>query len=62
MVCVSVPDPLLCSTHCVAEFREDIRVAIPGFVECLKDSTYYVRSAAIEGLSKLGAHGLCQRP
>jgi hypothetical protein len=53
---------LVCSTRFVDEFREDIRAAIPGFVECLKDSTYYVCSASIEGLSQLGAHGLCQRP
>jgi HEAT repeat protein len=62
MVCVSVPDPSLQSTLFVAEFREDIRAAIPGFVECLKDPNDRVRFAAIEGLSKLGAHGLCQRP
>ena len=37
-------------------------MAIPGIVECLKDSGIYVRSGAIEALSKLGAHGLCERP
>jgi HEAT repeat protein len=62
MVCVSIPDPLLRSSLFVVEFRQAIRTAIPGIVECLVDSQWYVRSQAISALSKLGAHGLCERP
>ena len=61
MVCVSVPDPLLCSSHFVAEFRDAIRTDIRVIVDCLKASELDVRDAAISGLSALGAHGLCQR-
>jgi len=42
-----------------AEFREDIGKAIPCIVECLKDPDYHVRSAATQGLSLLGAYGMC---
>jgi hypothetical protein len=62
MVCVSVPDPLLRSSLLVVEFHEAIRMAIPRIVECLKDSKWSVRSAAIRALSELGVHGLRQRP
>jgi hypothetical protein len=62
MVCVSVPDPLLRSSLFAVEFHEAIRMAIPRIVECLKDSKWDVRSQAISALSKLGAHGLCERP
>ena len=43
----------------VAEFREGIRMATPGIVECLKDSDSLVRQAAIEGLSSLAVHRMC---
>jgi HEAT repeat protein len=58
MVCESVPVPLLRSTRFVGEFREHMRAAIPDIVECLKDSNHHdVRTAAMSGLSELGAHG-----
>jgi hypothetical protein len=62
MVCVSFPDTLLHSSIFVAELCQAIGAAIPGIVECLRDSDPDVRSAAISGLSELGAHGLCQLP
>jgi hypothetical protein len=62
VVCVNVPDPLLPSSLLVAELREVIRTAVPGIVDCLKDSDSYVRDPAISALSALGAHGVCQRP
>jgi len=43
----------------VAEFREDVRITIPSIPERLKDSDWYVRSAAIEVLSRLAAQGMC---
>jgi len=43
----------------VAEFRENIQIAIPAIVECLKDSHWYVRKTAIEVLSRLAAQGMC---
>jgi len=43
----------------VAEFREDVRIIIPAIAECLRDSRWYVRMAAIELLSKLVAQGMC---
>jgi len=42
----------------VAEFREDIRITIPAIADNLKDSDWYVRSAAIELLSRLAAQGM----
>ena len=42
----------------VAEWREGIRTAIPGIVECLKDVLWNARRAAIEVLSNLGAQGV----
>jgi len=42
----------------VAEFQEDVRIAIPAIVKCLKDSDWYVRKAAIEVLSRLAAQGM----
>jgi hypothetical protein len=62
MVCVSVPDLWLRSSLLLVEYHEAIRMAIPRIVECLVDSQWYVRSQAISALSKLGAHGLCERP
>ena len=59
MVCVIFPDLLLRSSLFVAELREAVGAAIPGMVECLKDSEWQVREAAVRGLSALGAHGLC---
>ena len=43
----------MCSTMIVAEFHEEIRMAIPGIMECLKDSEWEVREAVIKELSSL---------
>ena len=61
MVCVSVYDPLLRSSLFVAELRETIQTAIPGIVECVKDSEWEVHVTAVSALSVLAGHGLCQR-
>jgi len=42
-----------------AESREEIGRAIPRIVECLKDSTWHIRSTAVRGLSSLGAYRMC---
>jgi len=42
----------------VAEFREEVRIAIPAIREHLNDSVSYVREAAIELLSMLAAQGM----
>ena len=47
------------STIILVELREEIRIAIPGIVECLKDSEWSVRRAAINGLSSVAAYGVC---
>ena len=59
MVCVGDPDPLRRSTLLVAEFREELRAAIPVVVQCLQDPENEIRSAAIEGLSAFAKHGSC---
>jgi len=46
------------SSTLVAEFREDVRIAIPAIAERLKISDRYVRKAAIEVLSRLAAQGM----
>ena len=43
----------------VAEFREEVRIAIPAIAEHLKDSDMYVRKTVIEGVSMLAAQGMC---
>jgi len=43
----------------VAEFREEVRIAIPAIAERLKDSDSDVRKAAIGTLSMLAAEGMC---
>jgi len=43
----------------VAEFLEDVRIAIPAIVKYLKDSHSDVREAAIEGVLRLAAQGMC---
>jgi len=43
----------------VAEFLEDILVAIPAIAECLKHSDSDVRKAAVELFSMLAAQGIC---
>ena len=43
----------------VAEFREEVRIAIPAIAEHLKDSDSGVRKAASEGVSRLAAQGMC---
>jgi len=43
----------------VAVFYDEIRVAIPGIMRCLKDSDWRVRQAAIYGLSNLAVHCMC---
>lgn len=55
IVCITIC-PLTCSTTITAKFHEEIRMAIPSIVECLKDSDSYVRRAALEGLPSLAAH------
>ena len=62
MVCVIFPDLLLSSPRFVAELRGAVGAAIPGIVECLKDSEWQVRHAAVLGLSALGVHGLYHYP
>ena len=54
-----LPCLFLRSSLFVGELREAVGAAIPGMVECLKDSEWQVREAAVRGLSALGAHGLC---
>jgi len=43
----------------VAEFRGNVQITIPVIAESLKDSDSEIRTAAIEGLSRLAAQGLC---
>jgi hypothetical protein len=43
----------------VADVREDVRITIPTIAERLKDSYWYVRSAAIKLLSMLAAQDVC---
>ena len=43
----------------VAEFREDVRIAIPAIAEGLKGPDSDVRKTAIELLSRLAAQGMC---
>jgi len=50
---------LTCSTMTVAEFHDEIRMAIPGIMACLIDSAWRVRQAAINGLSNLAVHRMC---
>ncbi len=59
IVCVTFCSHLMSSTMVVVELRGDIQRAIPGIVECLKDSDQNVRKAAINGLSSLVAHRMC---
>jgi len=49
----------VCSSTFVAEFRDDIRIAIPAIAEHLKDSDWHVRKEVIELLSTLEAQGIC---
>ena len=59
---MSLPCCLMYQLLFVAGWQEDIRTAIPGIVECLK-SKWYIRQAAIKGLSMLGAQGIdCALP
>jgi len=39
----------------LSESREDIRSAIPCIVGCLRHMVSFIRQAAIDGLSRLGA-------
>ena len=41
-----------------AEFREDIRTAIPSIVKHLENSASDIRQAALDGLSGLATHGM----
>ena len=43
----------------VADFQEDIRITIPAIAEHLKDYSSPVRKAAIEGISRIAAQGMC---
>ena len=58
MVGVIYPDLLLRSSLFVAELREVVGAAIPGIVECMKDSAWPVFNAAVSALSALAVHGL----
>jgi len=49
----------VCSNTFVADFREDIPITIPAMAEHLKDSDLYVREAAIEGVLRMAAQGMC---
>ena len=59
MVCVTVPPMLMYSIVSSAEFREEIRTVIPSIVKCLEDSVWQVQLAALNGLSSLATHGMC---
>jgi len=43
----------------VAELGEEFRIVAPIIVRCLKDSSDWVRSSALDGLSCIAAHGTC---
>jgi len=43
----------------VAEFHEEIRTATPSIMECLEDSSWKVREAAITGFSSFAALRMC---
>jgi len=58
-VCANTTFRWVCSTMFVAEFREDVPIAIPAIAEHLKDSDSYVRKTAIELLSTLAGQGIC---
>jgi len=57
---VSITFLWVCLNTFVAEFREDIRIVIPTILECVNDSRSDVRMAAIDGVSRLAAQGMCQ--
>jgi len=56
---ISIAFQLGCSSRFVAEFREDVRIAIPAIVESMKDSGPDVRKAIIKEVSGLAAQGMC---
>jgi hypothetical protein len=58
MVCVNVPDPLLCSTRFVAGFRQVIQIAILRIVEIFKYSDERACITSMISLSSVPAHGL----
>jgi len=58
-VWVSITFRWVYSSMFVAEFREEVRIAIPTIAELLKDSDWYVRETAIKLLSRLAAQGRC---
>jgi len=58
-VCVSISFWWVYSRMFVAEFREDLRIAIPAIAKRLKDSHPGFRLGAINLLSRLGAQGMC---
>ena len=58
-VCVSTAFRWVCSSMFLAEFRKDVQTSIPAIAEGVKDSNSEVRAAAIEGLSRLAAQGMC---
>jgi len=57
-MCPRLP-PLTCSTMIIAELHEEIRIAILGIEQCLKNFDASVREAAVKGLSNLAAHCMC---
>jgi len=42
-----------------AEFRDDVRIAVPAIAEHLKGSHSDIREAAIKGLLRLVGKGIC---
>ena len=58
MVCITLLPMPLYSIAFSAEFREEIRTAIPSILKRLEDSDSYVRQAALDGLSSLATHGM----
>ncbi len=59
IVCVTFCSNSMSSTMIVAELHGNIQRAIPGIMECLKDSDKSVCQAAINGLISLAAHCMC---
>ena len=53
---------LMYPTVLSAEFREQIRMAIPNIMGLLEDSDPDVRRATLDGLSRLASHGTHYSP
>ena len=59
MVCLTVPSMLMYLIMSLAELHEEIQTAIPSIVKCLEDSDSNVQQAALNTLSCLAIHGMC---